>query len=74
MTAIGNWQSETADLPTLPHYLQPGLRMVFIGYNPGIESARAGHYYARPGNAFWKQLSASGLVARTVGPSDDALR
>ncbi len=66
MTAIGN-------LPTLPHYLRPGLRIVFIGYNPGIESARAGHYYARPGNAFWRQLSTSGLVARPVGPSDDSL-
>ena len=26
-----------------------------------------------PGNAFWRQLSASGLVARVVGPEDDAL-
>lgn len=57
---------------TLPHYLRPGLRLVFVGYNPAIYSARAGHYYARPGNVFWRQLSASGLVSRPVGPEDDA--
>jgi TDG/mug DNA glycosylase family protein len=47
--------------------------MVFVGYNPAIFSAEAGHYYARPGNVFWRQLSESGLVARSVRPEDDAL-
>lgn len=56
---------------TLPHYLRPGLRLVFIGYNPAIYSALAGHYYARPGNSFWRHLSESGLAGRTVGPEDD---
>lgn len=58
---------------TLGHYLRPGLKVVFIGYNPAIFSAQAGHYYARPGNMFWRQLSASGLAGRAVGPEDDAL-
>ncbi|MCC6382288.1 MAG: mismatch-specific DNA-glycosylase [Dehalococcoidia bacterium] len=57
--------------PTLPHYLERGLRLVFVGYNPAIYSARAGHYYARPGNSFWRQLSESGLAGREVGPEDD---
>ncbi len=61
-----------AGLRTLPHYLGPGLRLVFVGYNPAIYSAEAGHYYARPGNTFWRQLGESGLVGRTVGPEDDA--
>jgi TDG/mug DNA glycosylase family protein len=56
---------------TLPHYLRPGLRLVFIGYNPGIESARAGHYYAFRGHVFWRHLNQSGLVAGTVGFEDD---
>ena len=59
--------------PTLPHYLRAGLRAVLVGYNPGIDSARAGHYYARPGNRFWAHLSESGLVPRNVGPADDWL-
>ena len=58
---------------TLPHYLRPGLRAVFIGYNPAIFSAEAGHYYARPGNVFWRQLSQSGIAGREVGPEDDAI-
>ncbi len=58
---------------TLQHYLRPGLRIVFIGYNPAIFSAEAGHYYARPGNMFWRQLSASGLAGREAGPEDDGL-
>ena len=59
--------------PTLPHLLQPGLRVVFIGYNPAIYSAEAGHYYARNGNRFWVHLSESGIAGRDVGPEDDRL-
>jgi len=62
----------TADLATLPHYLRPGLRILFIGYNPAVYSAEAGHYYARSANVFWKQLNESGLLARPAGPEDDA--
>ncbi len=57
--------------PTLPHYVRPGLRIIFVGYNPGLESARRGHYYAFNGNAFWRQLNASGLVPRPVSSEDD---
>lgn len=63
----------TYDGPTLPHLLRPGLRLVFIGYNPAIYSAEAGHYYARSGNQFWRHLSESGIAGRTVGPEDDDL-
>ena len=57
---------------TLPHYLRPGLRLVFIGYNPAVYSAEAGHYYARRANVFWQQLNESGLLAHPAGPEDDA--
>lgn len=63
---------------TLPDLLRPGLRLVFVGINPGEESARQGHYYAHAGNGFWPALGASGLVdglvsklERPVGPHDD---
>lgn len=58
---------------TLPHLLRPGLRLVFVGYNPAIYSAEAGHYYARPGNMFWRQLTASGIAGREVSFEDDRL-
>ena len=44
---------------------------MFAGINPGEESARAGRYYAHPGNGFWPALSASGLVPGAAGPADD---
>lgn len=58
---------------TLPHYVRQGLRLIFIGANPAIYSAEAGHYYARPGNVFWRQLSLSGLAGRDVTFEDDRL-
>lgn len=64
-------QTPSSTPPTLPDLLRPGLDLVFVGINPGEASARAGHYYAHPGNRFWAALSASGLVPRAVGPLDD---
>lgn len=56
---------------TLPDLLRPGLDLVFIGINPGETSARRGHYYAHPGNAFWRELSTCGLTQRQLTPEDD---
>lgn len=56
---------------TLPDLLRPGLDLVFVGINPGEASARARHYYAHPGNRFWRELSASGLVCAPVSHLDD---
>ena len=55
----------------LPDYLQPGLKVVFVGFNPGERSARVGHYYAGRGNQFWNLLYESGLVGEKLGPEDD---
>src|SRR5205807_7298751 len=68
-------ETETATLPpgkSLPDYLASGLKLIFIGINPGQYSAEVGHYYARPGNLFWWALSNSGLVPTTLGPENDA--
>jgi double-stranded uracil-DNA glycosylase len=56
---------------TLPDLLQPPLNLVFVGINPGEQSARAAHYYAHPGNGFWPALAASPLVDRPLTPEDD---
>ena len=57
--------------PDLPDYLRPGLRLVFVGFNPGERSARIGHYYAGRGNQFWNFLSESGLTPDHLKPEDD---
>ncbi len=56
----------------LPDYLRPGLDLVFVGINPGMRSAAAGHHYAWPGNHFWPLLFESGLVPEPLTASDDA--
>ncbi len=57
---------------SLPDYLKPDLKLIFIGINPGSYSAQVGHYYARPGNLFWWALSNSALVPKMMGPENDA--
>lgn len=59
-------------MPTLPDYLRPGLELVFVGINPGLRSAAAGHHYAGPGNQFWPLLFESGLVGEPLTFADDA--
>lgn len=55
----------------LPPLLRPDLSLVFVGFNPGLESARVGHYYAHRSNRFWKFLRMSGLVDRALTSYDD---
>lgn len=52
--------------------LAPGLRVVFVGINPSLESARVGHHFASPGNPFWRLLHAAGLTPELLRPVDDA--
>ena len=54
----------------LPDVLQPGLDIVFCGTAAGAASARAGAYYAGPGNAFWPTLYAVGLTPRRLEPAE----
>ena len=60
-----------ASVETLPDRLGSGLALVFVGLNPAEYSARVGHYYSKPGNVFWRMLSASSLVSRDLGCEDD---
>ncbi len=57
----------------LPDYLRKGLDIVFVGINPGMQSARAGHYYANPRNPFWRLLHEAGLTPRQLRPDEDHL-
>jgi len=56
----------------LPDYVAPGLRLLFVGINPGLVSAAAGHYYANPRNAFWRLLHEGGLTPVRLRPEEDA--
>ena len=54
----------------LPDVLGPGLRIVFCGSAAGTASARAGAYYAGPGNRFWPTLHRVGLTPRQLEPAE----
>ena len=56
--------------PVLPDVLGPGLRIVFCGSAAGVVSARAGAYYAGPGNRFWPTLHRVGLTPRLLAPAE----
>ncbi len=59
-------------METLPDLLKEGLDIVFVGINPSVYSARAGHYFANPRNRFWRAFNAAGLAPEPLGPQDDA--
>lgn len=56
----------------LADIITEGLDVVLCGTAPGLESDRRGHYYAGPGNAFWRLLHESGLTPVRLTPLDDA--
>ena len=56
---------------TVPDIIEPGLRVLFCGINPGLYSAWARHHFARPGNRFWPALYASGFTDRLLLPEEE---
>lgn len=59
-----------ADTARLPDMLRHGLRLVFVGTAASTRSAAEGHYYAHPGNRFWRALHEAGLTARRHEPGE----
>ncbi|KAI1181346.1 DNA glycosylase [Nemania sp. FL0916] len=63
--------STYAHLPELTDVITPNLLVLFIGLNPGVQTARSGHAYAHPSNLFWKLLYSSGLTTVPCKPEED---
>lgn len=59
---------------TVPDLVGPGLRLLFVGINPGLWTAAAGAHFARPGNRFFPALLRAGLVDRAIDPRDGLSR
>lgn len=51
--------------------IKPGVRVLFVGINPGVRSAITGHHFAGYSNRFWKLLHDSGLVPEPITYRDD---
>lgn len=58
-------------LPRLRDRIRPGVRVLFVGINPGVRSALTGHHFAGYSNRFWKLLHESGLVPDPIAYADD---
>lgn len=63
--------SKYAHLSKLTDILEPNLIGVFVGFNPGVMTATAGHAYAHPSNMFWKLLHTSGITETKLKPEQD---
>ena len=55
----------------LPDHIDAGVRILFVGINPGLRSARIGHHFAGFSNRFWKLLYASELVTEPLTYQED---
>ena len=55
----------------LPARLGPKPRILFVGINPSLTSARVGHHFASPGNPFYRLLHAAGFVPTPMTFVDD---
>ena len=51
--------------------IRPGVRVLFVGINPGVRSAMTGHHFAGYSNRFWRLLWDAGLVPERISYLDD---
>ena len=69
------WQSRTIGLvgfsraelesfvgATVPDLIGPGLRLLFVGINPGLWTAATQTHFAHPGNRFFPALLEAGII------------
>jgi TDG/mug DNA glycosylase family protein len=56
---------------TVPDVASRGLRVLFVGINPGLYSGAVGHHFARPGNRFWKALQCAGFTRNVLSPFEE---
>jgi len=58
-------------LPPLRDRIRPGVRVLFIGINPGVRSSLTGHHFAGFSNRFWRLLYGARLVPEPITYVDD---
>jgi TDG/mug DNA glycosylase family protein len=51
--------------------LKPGVRVLFVGINPGQRSEAIGHHFAGYSNRFWPLLYESKLIPERIRAEDD---
>jgi double-stranded uracil-DNA glycosylase len=51
---------------TVPDLVGPGLRLLFVGINPGLWTAATQTHFAHPGNRFYPALRRAGVIDRDI--------
>jgi len=51
---------------TIPDLVGPGLRLLFVGINPGLWTAAVQTHFAHPGNRFYPALAAAGIIETEI--------
>ena len=59
-------RSRTAPRGQGRRLIGPGLRLLFVGMNPGLWTAAVNAHFARPGNRFWPALHRAGITAGRI--------
>lgn len=59
---------KAAEGAAIPDLVAPGLRVLFVGINPGLYSGATGQHFARPGNRFWPALHLAGITPQRLYP------
>lgn len=56
----------------LPDILSQNMKILFVGFNPGLRSGAIGHHYAGHSNRFWRLLADAQLTPGRLRPEEDA--
>jgi TDG/mug DNA glycosylase family protein len=62
---------------TVPDLVGPGLKLLFVGINPGLWTAATQTHFSHPGNRFYPALLRAGVITREIdrgAPMSDADR
>jgi TDG/mug DNA glycosylase family protein len=51
---------------TVPDLVGPGLKLLFVGINPGLWTAATSTHFAHPGNRFYPALRIAGVIERDI--------
>ena len=51
---------------TVPDLVGPGVRLLFVGINPGLWTAATQTHFAHPGNRFYPALLRGGVIEREI--------
>ena len=64
--------SSSSPADRLPDMLRKNLRLVFVGTAASTRSAAVGHYYAHPGNRFWRAIHEAGITRAAISRANSA--